>query len=137
MSKRTIFLAICLTSLLAMSGCGPKIQTDDPGPPPPHGGRLIPFADKSGVLEVVRKEGSEPMTGEVSFYFYLEGFTPFDPAPEAGIFVLANDQTISLESNGEGLATPQGPILFPDREVDGTLTVELDGEKRVIPLGVR
>jgi hypothetical protein len=95
--------------------------------------------DKAGIVEIVKKPGTEPTTGEVSFYFYTgESFTLFDPVPKAGILVLGNKQEIKLESNGEGLATPEGPVLFPDGEVDGTLTVQLeDGDKLVVPLGVR
>ena len=33
--------------------------------------------------------------------------------------------------------TPEGPPLFPKGDVDGTLTVELDGKPVNIPMGVR
>jgi hypothetical protein len=124
-------------AVVLCGGCGRTASTDDPGPAPPHGGRLVFFPDGSGLVEVVKKEGAEPTTAEVSFYFYRDGFNPFDPAPESGTLVIDEKENVPLESDGEGLRTPAGPILFGNREVDGVLKVELDGEAITIPLGIR
>jgi hypothetical protein len=119
-------------------GCSKALSTDDPGDPPPHDGALIFLPGEGGIVEIVKKTGSEPMTAELYFYFYKDrNFNPFEPAPKTGVLVLADEQKIQLKADDDALVTPAGPALFADRPVDGVLSVELDGEKVNIPLGVR
>jgi hypothetical protein len=138
MSPGLRVLSFCsLLGLLFSGGCSSKISTADPGPPPPHGGTIVFFPDRSGVVEVVKKDGKEPMISEVSFYFFADAWTPYEPAPESGVLVLSDERTISLKADGDALVTPPGPPLFADGDVDGVLRVTIDGETRQIPLGVR
>ncbi len=122
-----------------MVGCGREIafSTADPGEPPPHGGKLIVIPGHACLIEIVKKEGVDPITAEVSFYFYDEGYTPFEPAPRSGVLVIDGQREVPLQVDGDALVTPTGPVLFRDQDVDGVLRVELDGEARQIPLGIR
>jgi hypothetical protein len=98
---------------------------------------LVSFPDGTGLVEIVRKSGPEPINSEVSFYFFTDAWTPYEPAPTAGVLVMGDGRKVSLHGDGEALVTPPGPVLFADGEVDGVLRVELDGETMQIPLGVR
>lgn len=127
----------CVLALLVGGGCSDAPSTANPGEPPPHGGRLVFFRDGTGLIEVVKKEGTDPMTAEVSFYFFKEAYTPYEPTPESGVLVIDGTRKVSLQADGDALVTPTGPVLFADQDVDGVLSVELDGETRQIPLGLR
>jgi hypothetical protein len=119
-------------------GCGGGVSTANPGPTPPHGGRLVRLPDGAGLIEVVKKKGTAPLTGEVSFYIYKDAYTPCDSAPETGLLVIDDQRKVSLQADGDALVTPTGPLLFGDEEeVDGVLCIELDGEARQIRLGIR
>jgi hypothetical protein len=92
-------------------------------------------------VEVVQKKAASPTTslaGEVRFYFLKEdGTTPFSPPPGSGTLTVGK-QKVTLKSDGDGLATPNGPPLFARSDgVDGLLSVDLDGTSVNIPLGVR
>ncbi len=130
-----------LVLLVTLSGCGGgPPSTSNPGPPPPHQGNRTSLPGGKGYVEVVQKKATSPttpLTGEVSFYFLKEdGSTPFSPAPTSGTLTVGKKK-VSLRPEGEGLATPNGPPLFPKGGVDGELSVELDGQSVTIPLGVR
>ena len=130
-------LVLCLLALIAVGGCSNAPSTADPGEPPPHDGALIFLPDDGGIVEIVKKTGSDPITAELSFYFYRDKrFTPFDPAPETGVLVI-NDEKIKLSAHDDALVTPAGPALFAGKDLDGMISVELDGENVNIPLGVR
>lgn len=125
--------------LAALAGCGGAPSTSNPGLSPPHGGNLIQLPDGKGFVEVVSKPGAAgkgPLTSEASFYFLKDSGTPFAPAPASGTLTV-NKKTVTLKSEGEALVTPTGPALFPKGDVDGVLTVELDGRAQSIPLGLR
>jgi hypothetical protein len=98
---------------------------------------VIFFPDGSGCVEVVKKEGTYPISAELSFYFFTEGYVPYEPVPTSGLLVINKEQRIFLQAEGDALVTPTGPVLFGDQEIDGVLSVELDGEARQIPLGIR
>jgi hypothetical protein len=93
-----------------------------------------------GYVEVVQKPATSPktsMTGEVSFYLLKEdGSTPVSPAPTTGTLAVGK-KTVTLQPEGDGLTTPNGPPLFANGGLDGVLSVELDGKPVNIPLGVR
>jgi hypothetical protein len=129
--------ALWILGLVAAGGCSGALSTADPGVPPPHGGTLVYFPDGTGVVEVVKKEGSDPISAEVSFYFFKDAWTPYKPAPASGVLVMDDSQKLSLQADGEALVTPTGPAFFRDRDVDGVLRIELGGETKQIPLGVR
>jgi hypothetical protein len=133
----TLGYLITLGLIFGCVGCGGRVSTANPGPPPPHGGRLILLPDGTGLIEVVKKKGTAPMTGEVSFYFFKDAYTPYEPAPESGILVIDDQRKVPLQADGDALVTSTGPVLFGDDDVDGVLSVELDGEPRQIPLGIR
>ncbi|QEH38685.1 hypothetical protein OJF2_72910 [Aquisphaera giovannonii] len=117
-----------------LAGCGGSgLSTDNPGTPPPHGGEVINLPGAKGHVEVVRKSSAR---GDVSFYFFKDSTTPYSPAPTSGTLTVGKKQ-VSLKPEGEGLATPPGADVFPRGALDGSLTVELAGEKVTIPLGVR
>ena len=139
MSSAFRFCGFCLLGLMVIVGCGGcgGISTADPGPPPPHGGTLVVLPDGTCLIEVVKKKGNEPITAEVTFYFYKDAYTPYDPAPTSGILILDDQRQVSLQIDGDALVTPSGPALFGDEEVNGVLSVEFDGEARQIPLRVR
>jgi hypothetical protein len=91
-------------------------------------------------VEVVQKtpaSATTPLTGEVTFYFLKEdGTTPISPAPSTGTLEVGK-KTITLKPDGDALATPNGPPLFPKGGLDGILSVDLDGKPVKVPLGVR
>src|SRR5262249_49631194 len=122
-------------------GCGGGApSTSNPGPPPPHGGNLIALPGEKGYVEIVKKpagSGKAPLTAEVSFYFLKsDGTTPVSPAPAAGKLQVGN-KDVALQAEGDALVTPSGPPLFAKGDVDGLLSVELDGKAMKIPLGIR
>jgi hypothetical protein len=126
-------------STATLVGCGGGPDLSDPGPPPPHGGNLVRLPANAGYVEVVKKPGSSattPMTGEVSFYFLKDASTPISPAPSSGTLTVGKKK-VALKPEGDALVTPEGPALFPKGDVDGVLTVELDGKPVNIPMGVR
>ena len=126
-------------STATLIGCGGGPNLSDSGPPPPHGGNLVRLPANAGYVEVVKKPSSSattPMTGEVSFYFLKDASTPISPAPSAGTLTVGKKK-VTLKPEGDALVTPEGPPLFPKGDVDGTLTVELDGKPVNIPMGVR
>jgi hypothetical protein len=139
MCKFSLAASAVLLGISLGCGGGPP-STSDPGKPPPHGGTLVNLPGGAGMVEVVHKGGSasaKSVTGEVSFYFFKDAYTPFSPSPSAGTLALANAKKVELKSEGETLVTPPGPPLFKTGAVDGTLTVQLDGTTKTIPLGVR
>jgi hypothetical protein len=100
---------------------------------------LLALPGGKGQVEVVRKEGasgSAPVTAEVSFYFFKDAGTPYTPAPSAGTLTVGK-KTVALKPEGDALVTPIAPPLFPKGQLDGDLTIELDGKPTTIPLGVR
>jgi hypothetical protein len=130
---------LCLISTTTLIGCGGGPTLSDSGPPPPHGGNLVRLPANAGYVEVVKKANSSaktPMAGEVSFYFLKDASTPISPAPSAGTLTVGKKK-VALKSEGDALVTPEGPPLFPKGDVDGILTVELDGKSVNIPMGVR
>ncbi len=129
--------SLCTVVLVVACGCSRRVSTVDPGDPPPHGGTLLVLPDRSGMVEIVKKTGTAPIAAEVAFYFFSEGYAPCDPAPQSGYLLMDDQRKVQLVADGDALVTPTGPLLFEDRDVDGVLCVELDGETRHIPLGVR
>jgi hypothetical protein len=121
----------------ALVGCGDGVSTANPGEQPPHGGTLILLSDGSGMVEVVKKTGTSPMTAEVSFYFYSDAYSPYDPSPQKGVLQVSKQRSVTLIPQEDALVTPEGAVMFANRDVDGILTVELDGISRQIPLGMR
>jgi hypothetical protein len=77
------------------------------------------------------------VTSEVSFYFFKSAYTPFSPSPSSGTLTLVSGKKVELKPEGDALVTPPGPPLFAKGEVDGTITVDLAGSTKTIPLGVR
>jgi len=124
-------------ALVVGCGCNRSLSTADPGDPPPHGGRIVRFADGSGFIEVVKKEGPAPITAEVSFYFFKNAYTPYEPEPGSGVLMIDEKRRVPLRAEGDALVTPTGPVLFADQEVDGVLSIELGGKSRQVPLGMR
>jgi hypothetical protein len=73
------------------------------------------------------------LTGEVTFYFLEEDrTTPISPSPSTGTLAVGK-KTSTRKPDGDGLATPNGPPLFPK----GVLSVDLDGKPVKVPLGAR
>jgi hypothetical protein len=130
---------LVLLSILSGCGGGPP-STSNAGPPTPHEGNLASLPGGKGYVEVVQKvvaSPTAPLTGEVSFYFLKDdGTAPFSPAPSSGTLTVGKKK-ITLQVQGDALATPNGPPLFPKGGVDGELSVELDGKSVTVPLGVR
>jgi hypothetical protein len=132
------YTGLVLAALLA-AGCGGQGATSDPGPPTPHGGELISLPGGKGFVEVVKKAGSTskaPSIAEVSFYFHKTMTTPYSPAPTSGSLTIGK-KTISLQSSGDALVTPSAAAPLMKGDLDGVLSVELDGKPTAIPLGVR
>lgn len=122
-----------------MGGCGGPPSTSNPGPAPPHDGRLVPLAGGRGYVEVVHQPAASPKgptSGEAAFYFLTSDGLPRTPAPTSGTLVLGQ-KSVTLQPSGDALRTPDGPPVFPKGELDGLLNVELDGKPISIPLGVR
>ena len=129
--------ALCLVGLVVGCGGSGSLSTANSGPLPPHEGTLVQFPDGRGLVEVVKKSGKAPITAEVSFYFYQNAYKPFENGPEAGFLVIDQKRRVSLQADGDALVTPTGPVLFANKDVDGVLSIELDGEPIQIPLGLR
>lgn len=125
---------------LSITGCGSSSGlTTNPGPPPPHGGEIVYMNGDQGIVEVVKKNVSSPkesVDAEVSFYFYKDAFTPITPPPTSGSLIVTKKK-IALKPSGDALVTPSGPALFARSDLDGSLTVEIDGKPVAIRLGVR
>jgi hypothetical protein len=113
--------------------------TSNPGIPPPHGGNLVKLHGGQGYVEVVKKAVAsvkETTSGEATFYFFKDMTVPYSPAPSSGTLTVGKKK-MTLKSEGDALVTPSGPPLFAKGDVDGTLSVELDGKSINIPLGIR
>ena len=137
---RPLFRWLVYCSLGFAVGCGgDALSTSDSGTPPPHSGMLIPVPGGKCFIEVVKKDGQAPITSEVSFYLYRDRYyTPYDPVPESGELLVGGKQKIPLKPDEEGcLVTPSGPVLFAKKEVEGLLSLEIDGENCQIPVGIR
>ena len=136
----TRFRVCFFLSLVLILGCESENPTSNPGTPPPHGGNLVNLAGGKGFVEIVHKPTTDKkanVSEEVSFYFLKTMETPYSPAPTSGTFDVKKKKKVTLLAQGGALVTPPGPALCPGREVDGELTVELNGESIRIPLGVR
>jgi hypothetical protein len=120
-------VAPCVLALLIGCGSGGSPRLDESGPGTPHGGELIPMPGGKGFVEIVAKGKG------ASFYFLKDASTPFSPAPTAGVLNVGSKK-ITLKSEGEGLAVPDGTAAFVKGTADGILSVELDGKPVNIPL---
>jgi hypothetical protein len=135
----------CLCILPLTIGCGGGLRELDPGDPPPHGGEMILLRDDKGAVEVVKKTVTEqPVTAEVSFYFYKDPkenggkpYGPWDSVPESGVLLVGKNQKVNLVVADDALVTPTGPALFAKKEIGGELSITIDGETILIPLEVR
>jgi len=122
-----------------LTGCGQGSLTSNPGTPPPHGGHLVKLPGGRGYVEVVKKavaSSKEPTSGEATFYFLKNVTDPYSPALSSGTLTVGKKK-VTLKGEGDALVTPTGPPLFAKGDVDGVLSVELDGKPINIPLGVR
>jgi hypothetical protein len=130
-----------LIFLALFTGCGgDPTSTSNPGKPPPHGGTLIALPGGKGLIEVVRRPseaGKGVLSSEISFYFYEDAYTPYSPAPTSGTLTVNKNKKIALKAEADALVSPTGPPLFSGGDFDGSLTVELDGKVKTIPLGIR
>jgi hypothetical protein len=129
---RRLILAL---PLLVIAGCGGNgVNLNNPGDPPPHKGTVISFPEGNGFVEVVKGSDPEP---EATFYFLKDMKTPFSPAPTSGQLKLSEKQVIELKPKDGGLATPAGANVFKGGDPSGSLYVDLDGKRQVIPVDVR
>ena len=129
----------CFLLIGLFTGCGQGSLTSNPGIPPPHNGQLIILPGSHGFVEVVKASGSSGKTtgsGKVAFYFLKDMTTPFSPAPSTGTLTIGKKK-VTLNAEGDGLVTPSGPSVFGKADLDGVLSVELEGKSVNIPLGVR
>jgi hypothetical protein len=130
---------VCLLALALLHGCGGASLTSNPGTPPPHGGRLIKLPGGQGYLEVVTDNPgalNSKAADKIAFYFLKDMTTPFSPSPTAGTLVIGKKKT-ALNSEGDALTLPNSSSVLGKRDIDGVLSVELDGKSINIPLGVR
>jgi hypothetical protein len=134
---RAVFIGVILCEI----GCG-AVELK-PGEPPPHDGSLVLLRDDRGVVEIVKKSGASPISAEVSFYFYKhpkenggEPYAPWDSMPEAGVLIMGQKK-VNLEVKDDALVTPSGALLFANKEVDGQLSIKVNGDELIIPLEVR
>jgi hypothetical protein len=119
-------------------GCGPKApDLSNAGTPPPHGGELVAMPGGKGYVEVVKKAGGTTSTRskEVAFYFLKDADSPL-PTPSMGILTVGKKK-VDLRVDGDALVTPDGPPLFPKGDLDGILSVQMEGKSVNIPLGSR
>jgi len=132
-------VAIVLFLTLNTFGCGGQsISTKNPGQEPPHEGMLVPMPAGKGYVEVVKKTGTAPISSEVTFYLYRDGkYTPFDSTPESPVLVLDSKKSVKLKVVDDAMVTPEGPVLFGKRDVEGFLRFELDGESIQVVIGGR
>ncbi len=137
-SKIPVFWCFGVVILGIAIGCGSDGRIGNAGPPPPHGGSLLPILKGKSFVEIVKKDGKSPMSSEVAFYFYKNAaYAPYTPEPDSGTLTVGKNKKITLKADGGGLVTPEGPVLFANRDVEGVLMVELGGEDAKIELGVR
>lgn len=131
--------AFSLFLIVHAFGCGSQsISTKNPGQEPPHEGMLIPMPAGKGFVEVVKKTGTAPISAELTFYLYRDGnYTPFDSAPESPVLVLDSKNSVKLKVVDDALVTPEGPVLFGKRDVEGLLRFELEGDSIQVVLGGR
>lgn len=130
---------ICFLAASLLVGCGQGSLTSDPGTPPPHGGRLVRLPGNQGFLEIVKTGGAPGKSNKVEkveFYLLKDMATPFSPAPSSATLTVGKKKT-DLRVDGDALVTPGGPAVFGKGDVDGVLSVEVDGKAMNIPLGVR
>ena len=130
--------AVCILLAALLTGCGQGSLTSDPG-------RLLPrrqarqAARRSGLRRGGQEgrdfeQGIDQWRGRVLF---PQGHDrPVSPAPSSGTLTVGKKK-VTLKSEGDALVTPTGPPLFAKSDVDGILSVDLDGKPISIPLGVR
>lgn len=120
-------------------GCGNQsLSTADPGVEPPHEGTLFPLPAGKGFIEIVKKNGTSPISSEVSFYLYRDGsYTPYDSMPDSAVLLLDSNHSVKLKLVEDALVTPEGPVLFAKRDVEGLLRFELEGDSIQVVLGGR
>ena len=138
--KSRVLCAWYLWLLALVTGCdGNSFSMSSANVAPPHGGTLVFFKDgkRTCCVEVVKKEGTAPITAELSFHFYQGVDVPYEPAPEDGEFWIDSTQKVTLESGGDALVTSTGPVLFADKEVEGVVRVKLNGQEKRIRIGGR
>ncbi len=135
------FRSIVIFALISgfVAGCGSGgVSTKNAGIEPPHDGLLVPLPDGKSWVEIVKKEGSAPITSEVAFYFYRNGnYDPFENPPESGVLEIDSKRKVNLQLEEDALVTPSGAVLFANRPVEGALLVELEGREMKIMLGLR
>jgi hypothetical protein len=121
---RKVALSPWVLFLGLTAGCGGGMpDLSNSGEPPPHGGTLKSLPGGTELVEIVKKDtpaSQKSVTSEVSFYFFKNAYTPLSRNPSSGMLTLVNKKKVELKAEG-----------------DGTLTVQLDGKTRTIPLGDR
>ena len=131
---------LLLLAALPLVGCEPgPPSTTATGPPAPHQGSVIELPGGEGYVEIVQKQPTSPkapLDKELSFYFLKDMTTPLAPAPTTGTLAVGK-KTVALKADGDALVTPLGPPIFPQGDLEGTLSVDLDGGSKTIPLRIR
>ncbi len=100
---------------------------------------MIDLPGGKGFVEVVKNDGtsgSSEKINKVAFYFLKDMHTPFSPIPTWGTLTVGKKK-VALNAEGKALVTPSGPSIFGKGDLDGVLSVELNGHPVNIPLGLR
>ena len=124
-----------------LAGCGGAPSTSNPGTMPPHGGDLVYLPQDQGIVEVVQERAVKESTAakpEVAFYFFQGDMdTPLSPAPTSGTLIVSPKKKVELTPKDGGLVTPPGPAIFKGAGIDGSLSFVVNGETKMVPLGIR
>ena len=131
-------------SLLAglATGCGgaPGLK---PAPAMPHGGLIVSLPDDKGFAEIVthRPKKGETTQSEFSVYFLgpdrATALAPFPTTAALTVSTPTGERNVELRPFNDALVSvPAAPILG-GHDLDGTLSVEIGGQKIEAPIGGR
>ena len=144
--RKTLRCAWPLLAIVAI-GCdsGPVGPPSGPSFSPPHGGNFVDLPEKKGSVEIVRNDVSKKNVGSESefalYFFGPDHTTPLSPPPKSGTLSLntpKGTKTVALQSKGDALVSPPAPAMLGGHELEGELSIDLDGGQAVkVPLSIR
>lgn len=137
MMTKNLWRPLVLILFMAILGCESNPTL---GPRAPHGGTILPIPDKKGSIELVKKE-VEGQAEQVRFVVYFSGPNdkPLATAPTATTFTPTGKgaKPVQFKPTGNSDASMASDPFPNSEEIDGNLSVTIDGEPITIPVKIR